>query len=168
VSPPSTHTARWAGHQRPDRSSATPAEATLATLTEIAARIRFTVDGGVERPVVVVTCDSPENLVLPAVAGRAIFEAAWEAVKNAVRHSGARRCEVRLVGNRSAGQARVSVSVKDNGTGFDPALDSDRRLGIRGCIVGRMLAADGFAAIDSGHRQAESSSTSGTPPQARD
>lgn len=130
----------------------TPAEATPATLTEIAARIRFTVDGGVERPVVAVTCDSPENLVLPAVAVRAIFEAGTEAVKNAVRHSGASRCEVRLSGHRNGSQARVSVSIRDNGSGFDPALVSDRRLGIKVCILGRMQAADGSAAIDSGHR----------------
>ncbi|MEV7132619.1 ATP-binding protein [Arthrobacter sp. NPDC093128] len=130
----------------------TVSEAAPATLTEIAARIRFTVDSAPEHPVVTVACVSPEDLLLPTAAVRAIFEASTEAVKNAVRHSGATRCDVRLAGHHCAGQTRVSVSIKDNGTGFDPALVSDRRLGIKVCILGRMQAADGSAVIHSGHR----------------
>ncbi|MFF1254760.1 sensor histidine kinase [Pseudarthrobacter sp. NPDC058329] len=130
----------------------TTSEAAPATLTEIAARIRFTVAGATEGPVIHVVCDAAENLLLPGAAVRAIFEAATEAVRNAVRHSEAARCEVRLTGHRTGNQAKVSVSIKDNGRGFDPALVSDRRLGIKVCIVGRMQAADGSAAIHSSHR----------------
>lgn len=127
-------------------------EATPAALTEIAARIRFTVDGGVEHPAVTVTCESPEHLILPAHVVRAVFEATTEAVQNAARHSGASRCDVRLTGHRTEDTTRVGVSIKDNGTGFDPALVSDRRLGIRVSIIGRMEAAGGSATVHSAGR----------------
>jgi signal transduction histidine kinase len=146
--------ARLAGSalDRLEQQGTDTSEATPAALTEIAARIRFTVDGGVEHPAVTVSCESPEHLVLPAHVVRAVFEATTEAVQNAARHSGASRCEVRLTGHRTDDTTRVSVSIKDNGTGFDPALVSDRRLGIRVSIVGRLEAAGGSAVIHSARR----------------
>lgn len=124
-------------------------EAGPAALTEIAARIRFTVDGGVEHPAVTVTCESHEHLVLPGQVVRSVFEATTEAVQNAARHSEASRCEVRLTGTRAGDAVRVSIGIKDNGIGFDPALVSDRRLGIRVSIIGRMEAVGGSASIHS-------------------
>lgn len=146
--------ARLAGSAlgRLEQQGTDTSEAAPAALTEIAARIRFTVDGGIEHPTVTVTCESPEHLVLPAHVVRAVFEATTEAVQNSTRHSGASRCEVRLTGHRAGETTRVNVSIKDNGTGFDPALVSDRRLGIRVSIVGRMEAAGGSAAIHSAPR----------------
>lgn len=127
-------------------------EAVPAALTEIASRIRFTVDGGVEHPAVTVTCESPEHVVLPGQVVRAVFEAITEAVQNAARHSEASRCEVRLIGHSTGDAMRVSISIKDNGTGFDPVLVSNRRLGIRVSIIGRMQAVGGSASIHSVRR----------------
>jgi signal transduction histidine kinase len=122
-------------------------EAGPASLAEVAARIRFTVGSGTDEPAVIVACESPEHLLLPGEVVRAVFEATTEAVQNAVRHSGASRCDVTLTGHRAGGTAKVTVSIKDNGTGFDPGLVSDRRLGIRVSIVGRMEAAGGTATV---------------------
>lgn len=133
--------------ERLDQQGTAASESTPATLTEIAARIRFTVGSGTAEPIVNVTCESPERLLLPANVVRAVTEATTEAVQNAVRHSRAGRCEVSLTGNRADGYAKVGISIKDNGSGFDPGLVSDRRLGIRVSIVGRMEAVEGSAKI---------------------
>jgi signal transduction histidine kinase len=134
--------------QRLEQQGTAASEAGPATLAEVAARIRFTVGSGTSDPVVTVMCESPEHLLLPGNVVRAVFEATTEAVHNAVRHSGASRCEVTLTGHRVAGIAKITVTIKDNGTGFDPGLVSDRRLGIRVSIIGRMEAAGGSAAIN--------------------
>ncbi|WP_344368034.1 sensor histidine kinase [Arthrobacter humicola] len=133
--------------ERLDKQGTEAPEVAPATVTELAARIRFTVDDGVEDPEVLVSCDSPEHLVLPGEIVRAVFEATTEAVMNAARHSGATRCEVRVAGHKTAETARVAVSIKDNGTGFNPELVSDRRLGIRVSIIGRLDAVGGTADV---------------------
>jgi signal transduction histidine kinase len=130
------------------RQQATEApEAAPAAVSEIAARIRFTVGSGTSAPVLNVNCESPEHLLLPAGVVRAVFEATTEAVQNAVRHSGANRCEVSIIGRRAEGHAKLRVSIKDNGSGFDQGSVSDRRLGIKVSIVGRMEAVAGSARI---------------------
>jgi signal transduction histidine kinase len=133
--------------ERLDQQGDESPETAPATITELAARIRFTVDDGVEDPEVSVSYDSPEHLVLPGDIVRAVFEATTEAVKNAARHSGATRCDVRLTGHKSGESTRVAVSIKDNGTGFTPELVSDRRLGIRVSVVGRLDAVGGTASV---------------------
>jgi signal transduction histidine kinase len=54
---------------------------------------------------------------LPPELEIACFRVVQESITNALRHAGARRLEVRIT--RSA--ARVSLSIKDDGHGFDPA-----------------------------------------------
>lgn len=122
-------------------------ESSPATVPELAARIRFTVDDGVEAPEVAVTCDSPPNVMLPAPVVSAVFEATTEAVQNAARHSGAARCEVNVIGHSHIGANRVVVQIKDNGSGFDEALVSDRRLGIRISIIGRLKSVGGVGKV---------------------
>ncbi|MBT8162564.1 MULTISPECIES: sensor histidine kinase [Arthrobacter] len=135
--------------ERLDVQASEESKAAPATVTELAARIRFTVDDGVEDPEVVVTCDATETLRLPGEVVRAVFEATTEAVHNAARHSGAARCEVRVTGHKAGDDARVIVSVKDNGSGFNPDLVSDRRLGIKVSIIGRLEAVGGTATVTS-------------------
>ncbi|MFC9352889.1 sensor histidine kinase [Arthrobacter sp. NPDC057013] len=137
--------------QRLEQQGTAASEAGPATLAEVAARIRFTAGTGTSEPIVNVVCESPDHLLLPGDVVRAVFEATTEAINNAVRHSGATRCEVSLTGHRAAGAAKITVSVKDNGSGFDPGLVSDRRLGIRVSIIGRMEAVGGSASIITPH-----------------
>lgn len=133
--------------QRLEKQGTEDSERGPAALAEVAARIRFTVGSGTSKPTVTVLCETPEHLLLPGNVVRAVFEATTEAVQNSIRHSGASRCEVILTGHRAGGTAKINVCIKDNGTGFDPGLVSDRRLGIRVSIVGRMEAAGGSATV---------------------
>ncbi|TSE15687.1 hypothetical protein B1A87_007005 [Arthrobacter sp. KBS0703] len=120
-----------------------------ATVAELAARIRFTVEDRAGAPEVAVTCNSPQNVMLPAPVVSAVFEATTEAVKNARRHSGATRCEVNVIGRSLMNANRVVVKIKDNGVGFDQALVSDRRLGVRVSIIGRLNAVGGAGKVTS-------------------
>lgn len=87
--------------------------------------------------------------MLPAPVVSAVFEATTEAVKNARRHSGATRCEVNVIGRSLMNANRVVVKIKDNGVGFDQALVSDRRLGVRVSIIGRLNAVGGAGKVTS-------------------
>lgn len=132
---------------RLDRQATEAPESAPAAVAEVAARIRFTVGPGTSGPLVNVTCESAEHLLLPADVVRAVFEATTEAVQNAVRHSGADRCDVSITGHRTDGRAKLRVAIKDSGSGFNPGTVSDRRLGLKVSIVGRMEAAGGSAKI---------------------
>ncbi|WP_431230677.1 sensor histidine kinase [Paenarthrobacter nicotinovorans] len=123
-------------------------EAAPASLTELAARIRFTTADETAM-LVGVHCDASSPFRLPGTVVRAVFEASTEAVMNAARHSQANSCEVRITGHRSGKIATVAVSIKDNGKGFRPELVSDRRLGIKVSIQGRMRTIGGEAHISS-------------------
>ncbi|MEV7663529.1 ATP-binding protein [Paenarthrobacter sp. NPDC089316] len=123
-------------------------EAAPASLTELAARIRFTTADDTDM-LVGVHCDVSSPFRLPGPVVRAVFEASTEAVMNAARHSQANSCEVRITGHRSGNIATVAVSIKDNGKGFQPELVSDRRLGIKVSIQGRMRTIGGEADINS-------------------
>lgn len=119
-----------------------------ASVIELAARIRFTVTDD-HAPVVRIHCDAPANLKLPGPVVRAVFEASTEAVKNALKHSGGGRCDVRITARRTGETIKATVSIKDDGVGFRPEFVSDRRLGIRVSIIGRMRAVGGTAEIHS-------------------
>ena len=54
---------------------------------------------------------------LPAPTGQALYRIAQEALRNALRHAGPRRVDVRL----EDGPDSVTLEVCDDGTGFDPA-----------------------------------------------
>jgi signal transduction histidine kinase len=122
-------------------------EAVPASLPELAARIRFTADDAANNLSVVVTCESPHSLLLPADTVRAVFEATNEAVHNAARHSGAARCDVRLIGHKSGESARLRVTITDAGRGFRTAQVPGRRLGIRVSIIGRLKSVGGSAKV---------------------
>jgi signal transduction histidine kinase len=135
--------------QRLEDQGSKTEEAAPATVAELAARIQFTVGEGVGHPELFISHDSREPLFLQGEVVRAVFEATTEAVNNAVRHSGATRCEVRVTCHRSGDSARLTVSVKDNGVGFNRDVVSDRRLGIKVSIIGRMEAVGGAASVTS-------------------
>jgi signal transduction histidine kinase len=71
--------------------------------------------------------------------------AAREAMVNAARHSGASKTDVYAeVGDRS-----VEVFVRDRGSGFDPSVVPDDRLGLRNSVVDRMTRHGGSADVKS-------------------
>lgn len=133
---------------RLDEQGRSRVELAPASVVELAARIRFTVTDG-HTPVVRIHSDAPAGLRLPGPVLRAVFEASTEAVKNALKHSGASRCDVRITAQQTGETIKAAVSIKDNGVGFRPEFVSDRRLGIRVSIVGRMRAVGGTAEIHS-------------------
>jgi len=75
----------------------------------------------------------------PAVGMQPLLLAAREAIVNAVRHSGAATVSVYL----EVESQRVSIFVRDRGSGFDPTAVADDRRGISGSIVDRLDRAGG-------------------------
>lgn len=63
----------------------------------------------------------PAEPQLPPSIAVAVFRVLQEALSNAVRHSGAGRVDVEL----RCGPDRLELTVRDDGTGFDPAGASD-------------------------------------------
>ncbi len=124
-------------------------DTSVETVGELVARIRFSVNDGDENPKVSVTCDSQTKVALPPTVVRALFEATTEAVRNATRHSGAEHCEVNVMARSHLDTTRVFVQIKDNGNGFDETLVSDRRLGIRVSIIGRLRSVGGAGKVKS-------------------
>jgi two-component system NarL family sensor kinase len=84
--------------------------------------------------------------LIPASAALAVVRAAEEALRNAERHSGAASVSVRLAPSPPGG---VTVTIADDGTGFDPASVPLARRGVRGSVVERMRAAGGTAEVTS-------------------
>ncbi len=83
---------------------------------------------------------------LPADAELALFRIAQEGLRNAEQHSGGRRVEIEL----SFGQREVTLSVSDDGIGFNvpPSLDdlaAQRRLGLLGMQERARLAGAEFS-----------------------
>lgn len=129
--------------------------AVMAAAGDERGRVRMTTAGA--DPV----CDGPLDLLVDAAA---------EAVRNAVTHTGGRvsvMCEV--------AREEAVVWVTDEGEGFDPsALPSDR-LGVRESIVGRLERAGGHAELQPTRRgtewclrlpHAEDADTAGGPSSA--
>ncbi|WP_285244197.1 ATP-binding protein [Pseudarthrobacter sp. fls2-241-R2A-127] len=119
------------------------------TVKELAARIRFTVDDGNSDTQISVGCDSPTRVTLPPVVARALFEATTEAVRNTTRHSGAEQCEVNVVAGKHSAKNWILIRIKDTGRGFDENSVSERRLGIRVSIIGRLDSVGGSAKVRS-------------------
>jgi signal transduction histidine kinase len=72
-------------------------------------------------PVEVKLREVPESV--PRDAALCLFRVAQEALRNAARHANARAVEV----SARVHDGGLQVAVRDDGTGFDPALQRDRR-----------------------------------------
>ena len=94
-----------------------------------------------------VDCRLPEfDIELPGDVGLALFRVAQEAVQNAVKHSVARVVSVEL----AVSPRWASITIADNGRGFDPdQLTTGRGLGLAS-MRERMRLVDGWLNID-GH-----------------
>jgi signal transduction histidine kinase len=84
----------------------------------------------------------PPTLLLP-VQANALYRIAEEALANVARHSGARNVTVRLVYGDG-----ITLSVQDDGEGFDPQTVDPDRYGLIG-IHERATLVDGVVEIDS-------------------
>ncbi|MGH3171377.1 MAG: sensor histidine kinase [Trebonia sp.] len=112
--------------------------------------------------------DEGAGLTVPARVITAITNAAREALSNAAAHAGtgeawvtARRTGPDLIGPGPTGPgltapeepdgspSRLEVTVRDEGTGFDPALVDSARLGLRRSIAERVADCGGEASIRS-------------------
>ncbi|GAA0375306.1 ATP-binding protein [Micromonospora gifhornensis] len=82
---------------------------------------------------------------IPAAVAEVIAESAHAALSNVARHAPGAATMLRL--RTRAG--RVTVEVRDEGPGFDPATVPAHRYGLRESIVGRMASIDGRADVDS-------------------
>ncbi|WP_173163886.1 sensor histidine kinase [Phytohabitans suffuscus] len=89
--------------------------------------------------------DGPAELPVPYRVGRAVADAAREAMNNVVRHAGAGRIQVRLSGD----PRRLRVEVVDDGRGFAPERVPATRRGLRDCVHGRLAAVGGVARVAS-------------------
>jgi signal transduction histidine kinase len=81
--------------------------------------------------------------VLLPVQANALYRIAEEALANVARHSGARNVAVRLVYGDG-----ITLSVQDDGEGFDPQTVDPDRYGLIG-IHERATLVDGVVEIDS-------------------
>jgi signal transduction histidine kinase len=76
---------------------------------------------------------------------RTLSQAAYEALQNAARHSSAEVVSMYVEVEPDA----ITVFVRDEGKGFDPAAIPEDRRGIAHSIVGRMQRHGGYATIRS-------------------
>ena len=112
---------------------------TEQTLKGALERIRSDVEGSFPIKVEVV-CVGDAGL---DDAGRALVQAAGEAVTNAAKHSGADRVDVYA----EVEEDRIEVFVRDRGAGFDADQVRPDRMGVRESIRARMERAGGTARI---------------------
>jgi signal transduction histidine kinase len=73
-----------------------------------------------------------------------VVAAAREALVNAAKHAGSRRC-----GLREVSPEQVEVFVRDRGRGFDPDAVPADRYGLAQSVVGRMSRHGGRAVVRS-------------------
>jgi signal transduction histidine kinase len=89
-------------------------------------------------------------VLLPGTAAQALAAATSEALDNAARHAGPEARRWVLVEDEGTA---VTVSIRDNGTGFGPGrlaeAASSGRLGVSHSIIGRMRDAGGTASLTS-------------------
>jgi signal transduction histidine kinase len=89
----------------------------------------------------------PATPPMPGRIARALVLAATQAISNAAQHAGGSGLAVTVDG--SADPARVSITVRDTGAGFDLDRVPHDRLGIRASIFARVAAVGGTSSIDS-------------------
>ncbi len=84
---------------------------------------------------------------MPGRIARALVLAATQAIANAAQHAGGSGLAVNVDG--AADPARVRITVRDTGAGFDLDRVPHDRLGIRASIFARVAAVGGTSAIES-------------------
>ena len=125
----------------PDESSVRSSEL-LAALTR-----RLRAIGGDD---VVISDSITKNLNLPQEVARALVDAAAEALRNSLTHAaGPDRGPIMRTAALRSDADGVTITVSDDGRGFDPERAPISRHGVSGSIIARMRDAQGQARIDS-------------------
>jgi signal transduction histidine kinase len=91
-----------------------------------------------------VRCDIDGDLDVPWPAAEALSAAAGEALRNVAAHSGVRGAVVTARGSQAGG---VTLTISDDGIGFDPARVGPASTGLRSSIRARLADAGGHAEI---------------------
>ena len=125
----------------PDESSARSSEL-LAALTR-----RLRAIGGDD---VVISDSITKDLNLPQETAQALIDAAAEALRNSLTHAaGPDRGPIARTAALRSDADGVTITVSDDGRGFDPEHTGTSRYGVSGSIIARMRDAQGQARIDS-------------------
>ena len=125
----------------PDESSVRSSEL-LAALTR-----RLRAIGGDD---VVISDSITKDLNLPQETAQALIDAAAEALRNSLTHAaGPDRGPVTRMAMLRSDADGVTITVSDDGRGFDPEHTGTIRHGVSGSIIARMRDAGGEARIDS-------------------
>jgi signal transduction histidine kinase len=91
-----------------------------------------------------VRCDIDVDLDIPLPAVEALSAAAGEALRNVAAHAGVHSAMLTVSGNQSGG---VTVTVSDDGVGFDPTRVGPASAGLRNSVGARLSDAGGRAEI---------------------
>ena len=125
----------------PDESSVRSSEL-LAALTR-----RLRAIGGDD---VVISDSITKDLNLPQETAQALIDAAAEALRNSLTHAaGPDRGPIMRTAALRSDADGVTITVSDDGRGFDPEHTRTSRYGVSGSIIARMRDAQGQARIDS-------------------
>lgn len=106
--------------------------------------------------------DIDGDIDVPLSAVEALSAAAGEALRNVATHAGVSRAVVTARASRSGG---VTVTVSDDGIGFDPARVGPASTGLRSSVQERLADAGGRAEIISAPGQGTSVALTWDPPQ---
>jgi signal transduction histidine kinase len=110
-----------------------------------------------------VTCDLDGDLDVPPPVAEALSAAAGEALRNVAAHAGVRAAAISASADGSGG---VSVTVRDSGTGFDPAHVAAASSGLRNSVRARVLDVGGRAEVISAPGRGTAVVLTWSPPPA--
>ena len=131
-----------------DTAAAEPDESSVRSselLTALTRRLRAI--GGDD---VVISDSITKNLSLPQETAQALIDAAAEALRNSLTHAaGPDRGPIMRTAALRSDADGVTITVSDDGRGFDPEHTRTSRYGVSGSIIARMRDAQGQARIDS-------------------
>jgi signal transduction histidine kinase len=83
---------------------------------------------------------------IPLTVARALVQATTEAVRNSSFHAPDSLCEIAMQVSVTP-VTEIRIEVRDDGPGFDPALVSPQRLGLRISIIQRMVEVGGQGTV---------------------
>ena len=99
---------------------------------------------------VVISDSITKDLNLPQETAQALIDAAAEALRNSLTHAaGPDRGPIMRTAALRSDADGVTITVSDDGRGFDPEHTRTSRYGVSGSIIARMRDAQGQARIDS-------------------